>query len=147
MITTIIIHKCINESKKYVLSRSEERIKLYGEVFTPTQIVLEMLEQLPKEIWLPNKTYLDPTCGNGQFLAPVLLIKLELGHESPLKTIYGVDLMQDNVDECRQRLIDIVGNTEDNWNIVKNNIRCENGLMYDYQFGEKTTFDNLFEIN
>jgi hypothetical protein len=54
--------------------------------------------------------------------------------------------MEDNVNECRQRLIDIVGDTPENWKIVKNNIRCEDGLKYDYSFSEeKAPIDRLFD--
>lgn len=113
-----------------------------GEVFTPIELVLEILDQLPDQVWEDGKTYLDPTCGNGQFLAAVLIIKMELGHKNPLSTIYGADIMQDNVNECRQRLIDIAKqyvdfNEDDAWEIVCNNIRCENGLTYDYSFDKE----------
>ena len=130
------------ESIGYYLVRHPDRVKQLGEVFTPTELVLEILDQLPDQVWDAGKTYLDPTCGNGQFLAAVLIIKMELGHKSPLSTIYGVDIMQDNVDECRQRLIDIAGDTPKNWKIVRNNIRCEDGLTYDYNF--KKPEDELF---
>jgi len=126
--------KYLEESRSRLLTKSENRIKSWGEVFTPTELVLEILDQLPDQVWEDGKTYLDPTCGNGQFLAAVLIIKMALGHTNPLSTIYGVDIMQDNVDECRQRLIDIAGDTPENWEIVRNNIRCEDGLKYDYSF-------------
>lgn len=112
----------------------EDGVKESGEVFTPPELVIEILKQLPDQVWDDGKTYLDPTAGDGNFLAAVLIIKMELGHKNPLSTIYGVDIMQDNVDECRQRLIDIAGDTPDNWEIVRNNIRCEDGLKYDYSF-------------
>lgn len=134
MITETAKQECIGESKTYFLIKHPDRIKQLGEVFTPTHLVLEILDQLPIEVWKSGKTYLDPTCGNGQFLAPVLLIKQALGHKDALATIYGVDIMQDNVDETRQRLIDIAGDTPHNWAIVRNNIRCEDGLKYDYSF-------------
>lgn len=137
MITSTIQEQCLQEANTYRLTRSTERIKELGEVFTPTKLVLEILSQLPLEAWEEGKTYLDPTCGNGQFLAAVLIIKQSLGHRNPLATIYGVDIMQDNVDECRQRLINIAGDTPENWAIVRNNIRCENGLTYDYSFTDK----------
>ena len=111
--------------------------------FTPTPLVLEILVQLPQTVWEDGKTYLDPTSGNGQFLAAVLIIKKEFGHPNPLSTIYGVDLMQDNVDECRQRLLDIAGDTPANRKIVTHNIRCEDGLTYDYSF--KTAEEELTE--
>lgn len=139
MISDKAKEQCILESKDYFLVKHPDRVKQLGEVFTPTELVLEILDQLPSTVWEDGKTYLDPTCGNGQFLAAVLIIKQGLGHTNPLATIYGVDIMQDNVDECRQRLIDIAGDTPENWDIVRNNIRCENGLTYDYSFTKEIT--------
>ena len=143
MITDAIKEQCILESKDYFLVKHPDRVKDLGEVFTPTPLVLEILEQLPSTVWEDGKTYLVPTCGNGQFLAAVLIIKLSLGHTDALSTIYGVDLMQDNVDECRQRLLDIAGDTPANRKIVTHNIRCEDGLTYDYSF--KTAEEELTE--
>ena len=147
MIPNKVKNRCLEESLNYALSRTNDmRLNAYGvlefvngqlalvEVFTPTPKVLEILENLNSSLWEEGKTFIDPTCGNGQFLAAVLIIKIELGHPNPLSTIYGVDIMQDNVDECRQRLIDIAGDTPDNWDSVRNNIRCEDGLTYDYSF-------------
>ena len=146
MISNQSREQCILESKDYFLVKHPDRVKQLGEVFTPTDLVLEILDQLPAQVWDAGKTYLDPTCGNGQFLAAVLIIKMELGHPNPLSTIYGVDIMQDNVDECRQRLIDIAGDTPGNWEIVRNNIRCEDGLTYDYSFDkEPAPIQNLFD--
>ena len=127
--------ECVIESTDYFLVKHPDRVKQLGEVFTPTELVLDILLNLPDEVWEDGKTYLDPTCGNGQFLAAVLIIKQSLNHTTPLSTIYGVDIMQDNVDECRQRLIDIAGDTPANWKIVKHNILCKDGLTYDYSFG------------
>lgn len=90
------------------------------------------------------KTFLDPTCGNGQLLAPVAIIKKELGHKDWLETIYGVDLMEDNVLETCERLLAIAGDTEENRKIVENNIRQADGLIYDYSFGAEGGFDDLF---
>ncbi len=143
MITDAIKEQCILESKDYFLVKHPDRVKDLGEVFTPTPLVLEILEQLPQTVWEDGKTYLDPTSGNGQFLAAVLIIKQSLNHNNPLSTIYGVDLMQDNVDECRQRLLDIAGDTPANRKIVTHNIRCEDGLTYDYSF--KTAEEELTE--
>jgi dipeptidyl aminopeptidase/acylaminoacyl peptidase len=135
------------ESKDYFLVKHPNRVKQLGEVFTPTELVLEILGQLPDQVWDDGKTYLDPTCGNGQFLAAVLIIKKDFGHQNPLETIYGVDIMQDNIDECRQRLIDIAGDTINNWEIVKNNIRCEDGLKYDYSFSKEITLAEELKKN
>lgn len=124
---------CLDEGMDYCVPiRSTARAKVIGEVFTPSALVLEMIEQLPDPVWEPGKTYLDPTCGHGNFLAPILIIKLSLGHSHPLATIYGVELMQDNVDECKRRLIDIAGDTPENWETVNWNIRCADALTFDF---------------
>jgi hypothetical protein len=139
----------LSEHGKKLLTKSDKRIKDLGEVFTPPTLIIEILEQLPSTVWDEGKTYLDPTAGDGNFLAAVLIIKMALGHTDALSTIYGVDLMQDNVDECRQRLIDIAGDTPANWAIVRHNIRCEDGLKYDYSFEtteeEQKFFDGKLE--
>ena len=137
----------IEESTSRQLVRSDERQTSLGEVFTPSELVIEMLEKLPDDNWEDGKTFLDPTCGNGQFLAAVAIVKQSLDHKSVLSSIYGVDLMQDNVDECKERLLDIVGDTAENRAIVDANILCKDGLKYDYSFGEvkETIFNRFFD--
>ena len=128
------------ESQDKKLVKSQERQAELGEVFTPTELVIEMLKKLPKGkdgVWQEGKTFLDPACGNGQFLAVVLIIKIQSGHKNPLESIYGVDIMEDNVEECRARLLKIAGDTKENRKILKKNIVCADGLTYDYSFGEK----------
>jgi type I restriction-modification system DNA methylase subunit len=125
------------------VERDNLRVKATGEVFTPTPLVQEILEQLPQELFKdPSKTFLDPACGDGQFLSEVLIRKLENGidFETALSTIYGVDLMQDNVDLCRERLL---CGRKDLQHIVEKNIVCADGLTYDYSFGEPIEVDEL----
>jgi type I restriction-modification system DNA methylase subunit len=133
------------------VERDQARVKATGEVFTPTPLVQEILDQLPPELFTdPTKTFLDPSCGDGQFLSEVLIRKLEAGQdfETALSTIYGVDLMQDNVDLCRERLL---CGREDLRPIVERNIVCHDALTYDYEFrapGAPVTFGNgLFEFS
>lgn len=112
------------------IERTQERIKDTGEVFTPTALVEDMLDDLNID-WqnVPqDKTFLDPTCGNGNFL-------VELAKRGvPLKNIYGVDLMADNVLLCKHRLLRVCGDNVENTSIVDNNIREGNALEYDYNF-------------
>ena len=118
------------------VERDRARVKATGEVFTPTTLVQEILNRLPPELFQdPTKTFLDNSCGDGQFLGEVLIRKMEAGStfEQALSTIYGVDLMQDNVDLCRQRLL---CGREDLRHIVEKNIVCHDALTYDYSFGE-----------
>lgn len=134
------------------VERDKLRVKSTGEVFTPTELVREMLEQIPIEQFTdPTKTFLDPSCGDGQFLGEVLIRKMENGStfEQALSTTYGVDLMQDNVDLCRKRLL---CGREDLRHIVERNIVCHDALTYDYSFNgtnmnqNDLTWNQLFEI-
>lgn len=124
------------------------RIKSTSEVFTPTPLVRSILNQLDPVVFQdPSKTFIDPSCGDGQFLGEVLIRKVENGidFETALSTIYGVDLMQDNVELCRERLL---CGQEHLRHIVEKNIVCHDALTYNYCFGEPETFgpNNLFEV-
>lgn len=129
------------------VDREKSRVKATGEVFTPTPLVQEILDNLDQELFKDStKTFLDPSCGDGQFLSEVLIRKLENGidFETALSTIYGVDLMSDNVAECRNRLL---CGQEQFRHIVEKNIVEHDGLTYDYTFGEPESFGNdLFEV-
>lgn len=128
------------------VDRDKSRVKATGEVFTPTPLVQEILDKLDPELFKnPNKTFIDPACGDGQFLSEVLIRKLEnnIPFEQALSTIYGVDLMPDNVKLTQDRLL--CGHEEFR-HIVEKNIVEANGLEYDYLFGEPEEFGNgLFE--
>jgi type I restriction-modification system DNA methylase subunit len=130
------------------VERDNLRVKATGEVFTPTPLVQEVLDKLPQELFSePTKTFIDPTCGDGQFLSEVLIRKIENGidFETALSTIYGVDIMSDNVKLCHDRLL---CGREDLRHIVEKNIVCANSLEYNYLFGEPETFghNGMFEI-
>jgi len=102
------------------------------EVFTPPETVRHMLDKLPIELFdNPEKTFLDNSCGNGNMLVEVLMKKLmhaprsKRGYGSlpPCKilpffvfaeyvdmcvmSLYGTDMMEDNVEECKKRILDI----------------------------------------
>lgn len=143
-----IIHHARNRDYMSGIERDKARTKATGEVFTPTPLVQEILNQIPIEQFQdPSKTFLDPSCGDGQFLSEVLIKKMENGStfEQALSTIYGVDIMPDNVALCKDRLL---CGQEHLRHIVDKNIVCADALQYDYSFGEKVTFGNgLFEID
>lgn len=140
-LTKIIAHV---RHREYMsgIARNQLRVKATSEVFTPTNIVQLSLDRIPLEQFQdPTKTFLDNSCGDGQFLGEVLIRKIENGStfEQALSTIYGVDLMQDNVDLCRERLL---CGREHLRNIVEKNIVCHNALTYNYSFGNPVTFGN-----
>ena len=114
-----------------------------AEIFTPDHIIKKMLDLLPKSTWHKGKTFLDPAAGNGNILVWILIRKIEHGHKplEALRTIYGVDIMSDNVSECRCRLLKIVSAfeeiTKDHIQAALTNIVCANSLEYDFEFSEK----------
>ena len=114
--------------------REHSRVKATGEVFTPTPLVEEILDKMDPLLFTNSeKTFLDPACGDGQFLASVLYRKLQNGidFETALGKCFGVDLMSDNVELCRERLL---CGREDLRHIVEQNIVCADGLRYSYEF-------------
>jgi hypothetical protein len=129
------------------VERDHLRVKATQEVFTPTVMVQDMLDRFDLSLFQnTDQEFVDPTCGDGQFLGEVLIRKIENGStfDQALQTIYGVDLMQDNVDLCRERLL---CGREDLRHIVEKNIVCADALAYDYSFGEQATFGNgLFSV-
>lgn len=129
-----IINHIRNRTYMSGVERDYVRVKATGEVFTPTSLVIEMLDKLSNDNFIDHtKTFLDPTCGDGQFLGEVLIRKMENGStfEQALSTIYGVDLMIDNVDLCRERLL---CGQEHLRHIVEQNIQQADGLKYKYDF-------------
>ena len=129
------------------VDRDALRVKATQEVFTPTSMVQDIIDRLDSGLFQnPEQEFIDPTCGDGQFLGEVLIRKLENGSpfEQALQTIYGVDLMQDNVDLCRERLL---CGREDLRDMVEQNIVCADALTYNYTFGETETFGHgLFQM-
>lgn len=99
---------------KCSLIKSCTRVRDLGEVFTPRKIVRDMCNLIPKEIWKDiDTTFLEPSCGNGNFIIEILTRKLKRCKTidecfRALQSIYGVDIMQDNVEECRCRMLGIV---------------------------------------
>jgi hypothetical protein len=149
-----IINHARNREYMSGVEREKSRVKATGEVFTPTPLVQEVLDQLPVELFVdPSKTFLDNSCGDGQILSEVLIRKLENGStfEQALATIYGVDLMQDNVDLCRERLL---CGREDLRHIAEQNIICADALHYHYRFDgtdpyetqQDRHFSDLFDL-
>lgn len=105
---------------------SKERVHKFAEVFTPDHIVNEMVDNVENECpdTLRNGTVLEPACGEGPFLQNILIRKLIYGvpPTEALKTLYGVELLEDNVALCRQRLLEIAGDTPEHREIVNKNI-------------------------
>lgn len=81
----------------------KERIRKYGEVFTPQRIVDKMCDELPEEAWEPKKTFLEPCCGEGVFVCEILRRKFRHckrreDFSAALASVYAMDIQQRNVD-------------------------------------------------
>ena len=111
-----------------MISRDQARIKKNSEFFTPRELVEQMLDQLeiqdPTLFSNPEKTWLDPACGDGNFPAAIFYRRLERGldQESALSSLYGIDICEDNIALCQQRLS--LGSPA-LLEIAKNNFTCE----------------------
>lgn len=109
--------------------KSKERVKQHGEVFTPDSIVNDMIglidsgyieDGITPESYI-LKTYLEPACGNGNFLIRLLDRKLaavrllekekqETGLIQAVSSIYGIDIQEDNVHESIERMMELIKN-------------------------------------
>lgn len=101
--------------------KSKERVANHGEVFTGEREVNAMLDMVKPETERIDSRFLEPACGDGNFLAEILRRKLMVVHRKygknqldyeknailALTSIYGVDILEDNVIECRKRLFAI----------------------------------------
>jgi type I restriction-modification system DNA methylase subunit len=97
---------------------SKQRVTDHGEVFTAPREVHAMLDMVKHETERIDSRFLEPACGNGNFLAEILIRKLrvverryrksQLEYErnavKAVASLYGIDKLQDNVAQCRQRL-------------------------------------------
>ena len=103
------------------LVKSKQRVADHGEVFTPAWMVEAMLDLVKDEAQRIDSRFLEPACGSGNFLVQVLQRKLaavelkygksdfERRHYArlALMCIYGIELLPDNIAECRANLLDI----------------------------------------
>lgn len=111
--------------------KTKERVKEHGEVFTPDSIVNDMLDLTDEAMQKDGvsiketprqyiaKTYLEPACGNGNFLIRILDRKLDAVRQLPkeeqnfalvmaVSTIYGIDIQSDNVAESKTRMLELI---------------------------------------
>lgn len=115
----------MNNHPNKTQTKSKERVREHGEVFTAEREVKAMCDLVKDETERIDSRFLEPACGDGNFLAEILKRKLSVVRKkygkSPLdyernsllaaSSIYGVDILQDNVTACRARMFDI-WNTE-----------------------------------
>lgn len=123
------------------IQRSDERIDLTGEVFTPLELCESMIDEISEEnLKNPNSKFLDPTAGNGNFLVALKTKLLKYHTEDHIlnEMLYAVELMEDNHKELCERLG--VSTTHPHY-------VCADTLEYHYAFNglssEPITLDNF----
>jgi N-6 DNA Methylase len=103
------------------LIKSKQRVADHGEVFTPDWLVEKMLDLVKGESERIDSRFLEPACGSGNFLVPILQRKLaavELNYGKSdfekryyalvaLTCCYGIELLADNIAECRANMLDV----------------------------------------
>jgi hypothetical protein len=146
------------------LVKSRQRVADHGEVFTPAWLVEDMLDLVKGESERIDARFLEPACGAGNFLVPVLRRKLATVHERfakgdfekchhallALMCIYGIELLEDNAAECRDNLLDTLfdylgRSVGDEWFgaarvVVEANIVLGDALDMTTSTGEHITF-------
>lgn len=103
--------------------KSKDRIKEFGEVYTNTKEVNAMLDLLP-EVTI-DMTFLEPTCGNGNFVIEILKRKFDLcktkkDYLVALQSVYAIDILADNVVETKSRIKELYSayNQKENINFI-----------------------------
>ena len=118
------------------LIKSRERVSQHGEVFTAEREVNAMLDLVKSETERIESRFLEPACGNGNFLAEILRRKLnvlssrysrsridyEFNVIIAVGSIYGIEIQMDNVEECRERLYSIF--SEEYCSLFKSSSSC-----------------------
>lgn len=103
------------------LIKSKKRVADHGEVFTPDWLVDAMLDLVKDETERLDSRFLEPACGSGNFLKKVLERKLATVETKYAKSefdrqhyavlslmcIYGIELLEDNIEECKSNLLEI----------------------------------------
>ena len=118
------------------LIKSRERVSQHGEVFTAEREVNAMLDLVKSETERIESRFLEPACGNGNFLAEILRRRLnvlssrysrsridyEFNAIIAVGSIYGIEIQMDNVEECRERLYSIF--SEEYCSLFKSSSSC-----------------------
>lgn len=140
----------------YTSSNTDTRLKRRkktGEFYTPYSIVKKMMDKIEPEMWAdPDKTFLEPSFGNGNFIIAILyrrIVEHGIDWKTALETCYGVELMQDNVDETKERIIDLFDKLNIEYDkdvvyeIMNRNLVCSDFFKWNFEEWRPYTEDEL----
>ena len=111
------------------------------EFFTPSSVVFNMCSKIPSSTWEnPESNYLEPCFGNGNFLLAIIYLKIKSGSTwlQALEHTYGVELMQDNVVEAKERILELFDKMEISYDkeeaikIMDKNLVCSDFFKWDF---------------
>ena len=156
-------------------TKSKQRVTDHGEVFTAEREVNSMLDLVKQETERIDSRFLEPACGDGNFLAEILrrklaVVKSRYGKSAAdyeryaviaVSSIYGVELLPDNTDECRRRMFEIFNKEytaicrkeandetrEAVQHILRHNILCGDALTMKGSDGEPIVFAEWSAVN
>ena len=113
------------------------------EFFTPSSLVSKMCDKIPPTDWSnPTKTFLEPCFGNGNFLVEIIrrrIVDYSIDWKIVLNNLYGVELMPDNVQEAKDRIIELLKNLNIDFNeqeardIMNHNLVCSDFFKWDFE--------------
>ena len=113
------------------------------EFFTPSSLVSKMCDKIPSTDWSnPAKTFLEPCFGNGNFLVEIIrrrIVDYSIDWKIVLNNLYGVELMSDNVQEAKDRIIELLKSLNIDFNeqeardIMNHNLVCSDFFKWDFE--------------
>jgi len=112
------------------------------EFFTPYEIVKKMADKISEVDWSNSeKTFLEPSFGNGQFVIYIIYNRIQHGvsWKDALSTLYGVELLPDNVQETKDRIILLLSEMEIEYDkkeamkIMDHNLVCSDFFKWDFE--------------
>ena len=114
-----------------------------NEFFTPYSIVVKMMDKISVEDWAdPKKTFLEPSCGSGNFVVGILyrrIVEYNIDWKQALKTTFALDLVSSNVDEMKERVHTMLSQICPDYNkasasrIMNKNFICHDFFTWNFE--------------
>ena len=143
----------------YTSSNTDTRLKRRkktAEFYTPYSIVKKMMDKISSEDWADTKkTFLEPSYGHGNFIIGILyrrIVEYGIPWRTALETLYGVELMQDNVDETKERIIDLLNKLNIEYDedvamdIMLKNLVCSDFFTWNFEEWRPYTEEELKKL-
>ena len=125
------------------------------EFFTPYSIVKRMCDKVSEADWTdPTKLFCEPCFGNGQFVIYIIWNRIQHGIDwkTALETLYGVELMEDNVAECKDRICEMLTNICEDFNedearlIMDSQLVCHDFFTWNFEEWREYTEEELKKL-